>query len=134
MDESPETIVRELLALWRDPQPEKLATLFAEDAVWVDGPNGVHRGAKAVVDELARQLSMFRGWTEVDTLVADGGTVMVEWHGGFSAGGSTIDTKVMAVFEVDGDGRIRQMRECFDMKSLIDQLAAAGFQVPGAAP
>jgi limonene-1,2-epoxide hydrolase len=131
MGDSPESVVRRLLALWRDPQAEKLAKLFAEDAVWVDGPNGVHHGAKAIVDELARQLSIFRGqWAEVDTLISDGGTVMVEWHGGFTARGTAIHTKVMAAFEVDADGRIRQMRESFDMKSLVDQLEAAGIQMP----
>lgn len=132
MGESPESIVRKLLALWGDPQPDKLAPLFADDAVWVDGPNGVHRGAHAVVEELARQLSMFPDqWAEVDALVADGGTVMVEWHGGFTAGRTPIDTKVMAAFEVDASGRITQMRESFDMKSLINQLEKAGFHVPG---
>ena len=45
--------------------------MFAEDAVWVDGPNGVHRGAAAVVEELTQQLSMFPGgWMEIDALVA----------------------------------------------------------------
>jgi limonene-1,2-epoxide hydrolase len=132
MGDSSESVVRELLALWGDPHAEKFAQLFADDAVWVDGPNGVHCGASAVVDELTRQLSIFRGqWIEIDALVANGGIVMVEWHGGFPAGRSTIRTKVMATFEVDSDGRITQMREYFDMKSLIDQLEAAGFGVPG---
>ena len=132
MSDSPESVVREFLALWSDPQAEELARFFAEDAVWVDGPNGVHRGAKAVVDELVRQLSIARGqWVEVDTLVADGGTVMVEWYGGFTMGGTPIACKVMAAFEVDANGRIKQMRESFDMKSLTDQIEAAGFQVPG---
>lgn len=131
MSDSPESVVRGFLALWGDPQAKKLAGFFAEDAVWVDGPNDVHHGAKAVVDELTRQLSIFPGlWVEVDTLVADGGTVMVEWHGGFTAGRTSIDTKVMAVFEIDANGQIKQMRECFDMKSLTDQIEAAGFQVP----
>ena len=118
--------------MWRDPQAEKFAGLFAEDAVWVDGPNGVHRGAHAIVNELTKQLSIFDGqWAEVDALVADGGTVMVEWHGGFTAGGTTIDTKVMAAFEIEANGQIKQMRECFDMKSLIDQLVAAGIPIRG---
>lgn len=70
MGDSPDRLCG-LLALWGDPQAEKLAGFFAEGAVWVDGPNGVHHGA-AVVDELTRQLSIFRGqWTAVDTLVAD---------------------------------------------------------------
>ena len=132
MGDSPEAVVRGFLALWGNPRADKLATFLAEDAVWVDGPNGVHHGAKAVVDELTRQLTIFRGlWVEVDTLVADGGTVMVEWHGGFTAGRTTIDTKVMAVFEIDANGQIKQMRESFDMNSLTDQIEAAGFHVPG---
>jgi len=46
-------------------------------------------------------------------------------------GGTPIACKVMAAFEVDANGRIKQMRESFDMKSLTDQIEAAGFQVPG---
>jgi limonene-1,2-epoxide hydrolase len=131
MADAPEAVVRGLLALWGDPQPEELGRLFADDAIWVDGPNGIHRGATAIVDELSRQLSIFPGaWVEVDALVADGGTVMVEWHGGLDAGGTTIDTKVMATFEVDATGRIKQMRECYDMNSLTKQIAAAGIQLP----
>jgi uncharacterized protein (TIGR02246 family) len=132
MGDSPEAVVRRFLGQWADPQAERFAQMFAEDAVWVDGPNGVHRGAAAVVEELTRQLSMFPGgWMEIDALVADGGTVMVEWHGGFPARGTTVDTKVMARFEINANGQIAQMRESFDMKSLVDQLAAAGVQLPG---
>ncbi len=124
---APESVVRELLALWGRPDPAALVRLFADDAVWVDGPNGEHHGAQAVVDELVRQLSIFPGqWIAVDTLVADGPTVMVEWHGGFPARGTMIETKVMAVFEVGANGRIQQMRESFDMGSLVRQLEAAG--------
>ena len=43
------------------------------------------------------------------TLVADGGTVMVEWHGGWTIGDKCIATTVMAVFEV-ADGRIKEMQ------------------------
>jgi limonene-1,2-epoxide hydrolase len=132
VSDSPAAIVCKFLALWSHPQAEELARYLAEDAVWVDGPNGVHCGAKAVVDELMRQLSIARGyWVEVDTLVAEGGTVMVEWHGGFTLGDAPIAGKVMAAFEVEENGRITQMRESFDMKSLTEQIEAAGFQVPG---
>ncbi len=132
MSDSPESVVRKFLAAWTDPKADELRSFLNDDAVWVDGPNGVHRGAKAVVDELMRQLSIVRAmWVEVDTLVADGGTVMVEWHGGFTMGGTPIACKVMAAFEVDANGRINQMRESFDMKSLTDQIEAAGYTVPG---
>jgi hypothetical protein len=55
---------------------------------------------------------------------------MVEWHGGFTMRGTSIASKVMVVFEVDQNGRIRQMRESYDMKSLMDQIAAAGIEMP----
>ena len=59
---------------------------------------------------------------------------MVEWHGGSTIGGTPIACKVMAAFEVDSNGRIEQMRASFDMKSLTDQIEAAGFQCPGRRP
>ena len=69
-------------------------------------------------------------WMEIDTLLAADGPVMVEWHGGLTIGGATIAAKVMAVFEVDVDGRITQMREYFDMNSLTDQIEAGRAQTP----
>ena len=119
------------LASWSDPKADELASYLADDAVWVDGPNGVHNGAPAIVGELMSQLTIPRDfWMEIDTLLANDGTVMVEWHGGFTIRETSIASKVMVVFEVDQSGRIRQMRESYDMKSLVDQIAAAGIQMP----
>lgn len=129
MDGSAESVVRDFLASWSNPEADRLASLLAEDAVWVDGPNGVHSGSRAIVDELVRQLTIpSDSWIEIDTLLAADGTVMVEWHGGLTIGGTSIATKVMAVFEVDQSGRIKQMRESFDMKSLLDQIGSGGAQ------
>ena len=126
MSSSPESTVRRFLAAWAEPDQEELASFLTEEVVWVDGPQGVRRGAKAVVDELARQLSISRGKPpEIATLLADGGTVMVEWHGGWTMDGTWISTTVMAVFEVE-DGRIHQMREVYDLQSVRDQIEAAG--------
>lgn len=131
MDKSAESVVRDFLASWSDPKADELASYLAEDAVWVDGPNGVHSGARAVVDELMSQLTIPRDfWMEIDTLLANDGTVMVEWHGGVTIGPASVDTKVMAVFEVDPSGRIKQMRESFDMQSLVDQITAGGVEMP----
>ena len=132
MSDSPESVVRKFLAAWADPKADALATFFADDAVWVDGPQGVRRGANAIVDELTRQLAIGRDHTvDVDTLIADGETVMVEWHGGFTIGGKPISTTVMAAFEIDTNGRINQMRESYDLRSVTDQIEAAGYAVPG---
>ena len=36
----------------------------------------------------------------------------------------------MATFEVEPSGRINEMREAYDLKSVLDQIEAAGFTVP----
>jgi limonene-1,2-epoxide hydrolase len=124
MSFSAEAVVREFLAAWSDPDEQELASFLAEDAVWVDGPNGVHVGAPAFARELVRQMTIpSEFWLEIDTLLASHDTVMVEWHGGMTIGPAPVKAKVMAVFELDGAGRIRQMRESFDMQSLVDQFA-----------
>jgi limonene-1,2-epoxide hydrolase len=130
MTDSSEAIVRQFLAGWEDPDPDGLASFLSDDAVWVDGPQGVRRGAKEIVDVLTSQLAIGRGKApEIATLVADGGTVMVEWHGGWTIGAKWISTTVMAVFEIE-DGRIKQMREAYDLQSVIEQMTAAGFELP----
>ncbi len=122
MDISAESTVRSFLAAWSEPKADELASYLADDAVWVDGPNGVHTGAAAFVAELMNQLTIPRDfWMKIDTLLASDDTVMVEWHGGMTVGSAPVNAKVMAVFEVDPSGRITQMRESFDMRSLVDQ-------------
>jgi limonene-1,2-epoxide hydrolase len=125
MTQAPEAVVRGFLAAWGEPARDALARFLSDDAVWVDGPQGVRRGADAILDELTRQLAVSRGEApEPSTLVAGGGTVMVEWHGGWTMGDKWISTTVMAVFEV-ADGRIKEMREVYDLQSVLDQMQAA---------
>jgi limonene-1,2-epoxide hydrolase len=131
VDTSAESVARRFLASWSHPKADELASYLAKDAVWIDGPNGVHNGASAIVEELMNQLTIPRGsWMEIDTLLANEDTVMVEWHGGLTIGSASVDTKVMAVFEIDESGRITQMRESYDMQSLVDQMAAGGIHLP----
>ena len=71
-----------------NPKADELTSFFDDDAVWVDGPQGVRRGANAIVDELTKQLAISHSMTmEMITLVAKGGTVMVECRGGWTMGG-----------------------------------------------
>jgi limonene-1,2-epoxide hydrolase len=50
---------------------------------------------------------------------------MVEQVSRSKIGDTPISTAVMAVFEFDADGRIRQWREAYDLKSMLDQIEAA---------
>lgn len=118
--------MRKFFAAWANPKRDELASFFADDAVWVDGPQGVREGVEAITDELAAQLAATGGTTvDVKSLVADDGTVMAEEVSHFSIAGQPISAVVMAVFELDTDGRIKQWREAYDLKSLTDQIEAA---------
>jgi limonene-1,2-epoxide hydrolase len=122
---TPEALVRDFLAAWSQPDRDRLAQFLSDDVVWVDGPQGVRRGASEVLDVLTGQLAVGGGIAPtIATLVADGGTVMVEWHGGLMINGTQIPTTVMAVFEVE-DGHIKEMREAYDLQSLLDQMRTA---------
>jgi limonene-1,2-epoxide hydrolase len=45
----------------------------------------------------------------------------------FNLSGKPFSMEMMAAFEIDQDGRITRYRECFDLKSITDQIEAAGF-------
>ena len=62
-------------------------------------------------------------------IVADGPTVMVERVDSFSLAGRTFEIEAAGVFEIDGDGRIKRFRDYYDLKSITDQIEAAGFEV-----
>jgi limonene-1,2-epoxide hydrolase len=126
MSDSPESVVRKFFAAWLDPKPDELGSFFHDAAVWVDGPQGVRRGVDAIKSELAAQLKVTRGVNvDVKTLVTEGSTVMVEQVSNSSIRGNPISAVVMAVFELDADGRITQWREAYELKSVTDQLDAA---------
>jgi limonene-1,2-epoxide hydrolase len=132
MSDSPESVVRTFLATWADPKLHELVSFFDDGAVFIDGPRGVHRGVNAIKSELETQLAMgFGGITaDVKSLVADGGTVMLERVDSYRIGGKPFSMEVMAAFEIDAEGRIKRWRESYDLKSITDQIEAAGFKVP----
>jgi limonene-1,2-epoxide hydrolase len=98
MSDSPESVLREFLAAWSSPSAENLSRFFNDNAIWVDGPQGIRHGAAEIADVLSGQLGTASDQSvEIDALVANGGLVMLEWHGGFTFNGKSITTAVMAV-------------------------------------
>jgi limonene-1,2-epoxide hydrolase len=131
VSESPEVVVRTFLAAWTDPNLDELvSTYFAEDSVYINGPFGAFRGEEAIKAHLQAQIDVV-GWESIDikSLVANGGTVMMERVDNVSKGGKTFSLEVMAAFEIDADGKIKYWRDSFDRKSVTDQIEAAGFEV-----
>ena len=86
----------------------------------------------AIRSELEAELAMGFGSMRIDvkSLVADGGTVMIEGVENYRIGGKPFSLEVMGAFEIDPDGRITRWRYSYDLKSITDQIEAAGFNVP----
>jgi limonene-1,2-epoxide hydrolase len=126
VSDSPASVVRRFFAAWSDPTSDELGSFFSDDAQWVDGPQGVRRGATAIQQELFAQLTAVGGVAvDLKTMVSEGRTVMVEQIHRSTIRCVAISSVVMAVFELDEEGRIQQWREAYDLKSALDQIEAA---------
>jgi limonene-1,2-epoxide hydrolase len=138
MGQKQEGIVREFLAAWgdgeREPDVEKIVSMFAEDGHWVlyvpGGP--VISGRQALRSEIHRQL----GYTQrpqcgLLNIVSSGRLVMTERLDHFQRNGKTMNHALMAVFELDAQGLIVAWREYFDTYDLSRQTGADPARLSG---
>jgi len=131
MSESAETVVRKYLAAWKRSDLDELVSFISDDAVYTDGPRGVHHGIDAIRAELETMVKVVPSTSvDIKKLVASGGTVMVERVDNFKLGGKPFDLEVAAVFDVDDNGRIKRWRDYYDLKSLEDRITSAGIALP----
>jgi limonene-1,2-epoxide hydrolase len=126
VSDSAEQVVRQFLAALKRSDVDELVGFFTDDAVWTDGPRGTYRGVDAIRAEIESQVQLVPSLTvEVKNLVATGGTVMVERADAFATQGKSFDLEVVGVFEIDGRGLIKRLRDYYDLQSLMDRVAAA---------
>ena len=126
MSDSAEQVVRRFLAALKRSDVDELVSFFSDDAVWTDGPRGTYRGVDAIRAEIESQVQLVPSVTvEVKNLVATGGTVMVERADIFETQGKSFDLEVVGLFEIDGSGLIKRLRDYYDLNSLMDRVAAA---------
>jgi limonene-1,2-epoxide hydrolase len=126
VSDSAEQVVRQFLAALKRSDVDELVGFFSDDAVWTDGPRGTYRGVDAIRAEIESQVQLVPSLTvEVENLVAGGGTVMVERADTFETQGKSFDLEVVGVFEIDGSGLIKRLRDYYDLQSLMDRVAAA---------
>lgn len=129
MTESPESVIRKFFETWTDPTAhDRIISFFDGNAVFIDGPRGVHRGADAIKSELQAWVAMGIGslTIEVKSLVSDGATVMMERVDKFHLDDKPFFVEAMAAFEVNDDGRIVRWRDYYDLQTLMAQVEAAG--------
>jgi limonene-1,2-epoxide hydrolase len=89
------------------------------------------RGRKAIRKDIERQVTWAR-YMRCGTLhlASVGPVVITERLDNFVSNGTTIEHALVAVFEVDADGRIARWREYFDTKDVERQLESAAVTVP----
>jgi len=127
-----ESVVRKFLAAFTDRNVDELVGFFSDDAVFIDGPRGVHRGKEAIRSEFEAELAMgFESIKiEVNSLVANGGIVMMEGVENYIIGGKPFSMETIGAFDINPDGLITRWRYSYELKSLTDQIEAEGFNVP----
>jgi limonene-1,2-epoxide hydrolase len=74
VSDSAESVVRNFLAAWKRSDIDELVSFISEDAVYINGPRGVHHGIGAI-KALIQSFVKVTPSTIVDvkTLVANGG-------------------------------------------------------------
>lgn len=124
MTRSADELVTEFCKLWSSPDPDKLASYFAEDAVYHNIPMEAVQGREAIRDFIAGFTAAFDGIDfRVHRQVSDGTVVMNERTDVMrSKDGKEIPLPVTGVFEVH-DGRIAAWRDYFDMAAITSALS-----------
>ena len=112
----------------RDPDVEKIMSMLSDDIVWQlwipGGPTLA--GRDAIRADIDRQLGFATFMRCGPTHIASsGGVVFTERTDEFRSRGRTVQHHLVAVFEVDDDGRISAWREYFDPEDVNRQLREA---------
>ncbi|MGW0172232.1 limonene-1,2-epoxide hydrolase family protein [Rhodococcus sp. NPDC003322] len=116
---TPDAVVTEFCARWKEADADALAEYFTEDAVYHNIPMEPVVGKGAIKDFITGFVAQFGGIDfRVHHQAANGSVVMNERTDVFAMGGTSIELPVMGVFEVTGDGKISGWRDYFDMAPL----------------
>jgi limonene-1,2-epoxide hydrolase len=122
----PDSVVRKFFACFPRSDVDELVGFFSDDAVYIDGPRGVHNGIDAIKAEFWVTVGMVPSTAvTIGSLAVSGQTVLVERVDTFEIDGKPIDMEVMGALDVDGDGRIIRWRDYYDLPTLVEQVTAA---------
>jgi limonene-1,2-epoxide hydrolase len=115
MSDSPEAVVRRVLAAVESGDFGALDYLFSEDMTFQD-PRFVRRGRDAVKKQLQEDLqSMSDLIFETTGIAANGRVVMTERVDRFTMNGKSHSLDTVGVFEMGDDGKVKRWREYFDL-------------------
>ncbi|MCP2280715.1 nuclear transport factor 2 family protein [Nocardia amikacinitolerans] len=114
----PDELVRAMCQSWSDPDPDRIASYFAEDAVYHNIPMEPIVGRTAIRDFIAGFLTTFDAIAfDIHHQVTSGNVVMNERTDTLRGNGRDTPLPVMGVFEVH-NGAITAWRDYFDMAAI----------------
>ncbi|WP_150304370.1 nuclear transport factor 2 family protein [Pseudomonas saliphila] len=135
-----EQIIREFCAAWGDgtatsrPQLDIILNMMSEDAVWqLWVPGGpVIRGRAALRDEIQRQMSyVTHNHCVIRNIVSSDSIVMTERDDYAVSSGKPMPHSMVAVYELNAEGKITAWREYLDTADLAKKKGVSLDQVGG---
>jgi limonene-1,2-epoxide hydrolase len=124
--DSAESVVRNFFACFPASDVDEVIGYFHDDAVYIDGPRGVHKGINAIRTELQSQLEMVPNTTvDIKALAGSGGTVLTERVDQCEIAGKSVGMEVVGVFDVNSKGQVTRWRDYYDLPTLVEQFTAA---------
>ena len=133
MADPAETVVRKLMDAWSTCDGEVIGQFLSDDAVFHNGPRGLHVGKEEVTTTFTGNMSICTNFhVDLNAIVSNGRTVMVERTDKFEINGKPLGVECVGVFDVNDEGLITRWREYYDLRSFEElQLKPAGLLPAG---
>jgi hypothetical protein len=113
------------LPAWSGNDPERLASFYSEDAVYLDPaiPAGV-RGKPALLEYFRKLLANNPNWvwTQIEGIPMEDG-FLNKWRAKIPVGGTVLDVVGVCLVQLDGAGKIRRNEVYFDRSHLLAEIA-----------
>ena len=112
------------LPAWTGNNPEKLASFYSEDALYLDPaiPKGVH-GKDKLLSYFRRLLEQNPNWvwTQIEPIPMEGG-FLNKWLAKIPVGSKTIECIGVCFVQFNEEGLIRRNEVYFDRSGLISEI------------
>ncbi len=112
------------LPAWTGNNPEKLASFYSDDALYLDPsiPGGV-RGKEGLLKYFEKLLAANPGWvwTQIEPIPMEDG-FLNKWHAKIPVGHKTIECIGVCFVQFDGRGKIRRNEVYFDRHELVSEI------------
>lgn len=113
------------LPAWTGNDPERLASFYSDDAVYLDPavPAGV-RGKEELLAYFRRLLAANPDWvwTQVEAIPMEGG-FLNKWHARIPVGEGAVECIGVCFVQFDEQGKIRRNEVYFDRHPLLVEIA-----------